>query len=225
MQEGSYSKQIEHFEPMNQEEPLLQIVTIGVTLYIVKEWLSDLKAYQNNTPNPNPYPGAVPSSKPAITISVIGAIIILLLETGGEIAIGISDEQSEMTLLFFMVTLVAAFGEELIFRGFLIDIIKSNQRTLLCILLSIIFTLLHPYIWTIDEEMKWLTFWKFIHLNMTEKSLFTSLFILLNSLWFFYLRFFKFNKTQSIIPCIAAHLSSNIGVFIIKAIQGKVILF
>jgi hypothetical protein len=42
------------------------------------------------------------------------------------------------------------------------------------------------------------------------------------SLWFYTVRFFPLNPQHSLIPCIAAHLTKNLGVFGLKAALGFV---
>ena len=65
-------------------------------------------------------PGATPCSLAAILIGVVGALLILGVETGGEIALGIAAEQSTMVWFFVFASLGAGVVEEVIFRGFLV---------------------------------------------------------------------------------------------------------
>lgn len=168
------------------------------------------------TPNPNAFPGATPTTSLAIVIAIIGALLILAFETGGEYALGVVSEQSDITVLFAMFTLTAAFVEELIFRGFLVVPNKGRLALIGSILFfSTLFTLLHPFLWSWGEEG--------LVFNFTDKAWFSSSVVFMNSLWFYTVRFLPVNPRHSLIPCFLAHFSSNLGVIIIKAFQGHLV--
>ena len=40
------------------------------------------------------------------------------------------------------------------------------------------------------------------------------------SLWFYAVRFFPLNPTRSLLPCVAAHATKNLGVIALKYAQG-----
>jgi hypothetical protein len=48
------------------------------------------------------------------------------------------------------------------------------------------------------------------------------LLLFLNSIWFYTLRFCKWNPRHSLLPCFAAHIASNVMVFVVKLAQGHV---
>jgi uncharacterized protein len=148
---------------------------------------------------------------------VIGALVILAGETAGEYAFGFVAEQSDITLLFALFTLTAAFVEELIFRGFLV--VQSKGRAILIasiVFFSTVFAFFHPFLWEWHDE-EGLVF------NFTGKAWFSTGIIFLNSLWFYTVRFLPVNPRHSLIPCIAAHFCSNLGVILIKLYQGHVV--
>lgn len=210
-----------------QGDPLMIIILTLAAAYIFRLWLQDYRANQAGTPNKGAFPGATPASVKAICIAIVGALILLAAETGGEIALGISAEQSDMTVLMLFSITAAAFFEELIFRGYLVVSNKGRALLVGSILgFSVLFALIHPFLWDITTPegtpgwQVWNADWEF-HFDST-KAWFSTLFVLANSLWFYAMRFAPFNPARSLIPCIAAHLAMNWGVFLVKLAQGHV---
>jgi Type II CAAX prenyl endopeptidase Rce1-like len=82
----------------------------------------------------------------AVALASIGALFILAAETGGEHVLGISAEQSRVTVLFALYSICAApVVEEVIFRGYLV--IENRGRLLLwagVVGVSLLFAALHP---------------------------------------------------------------------------------
>jgi membrane protease YdiL (CAAX protease family) len=171
-------------------------------------------------------PGAMPVGLPAVAIAVVGALAILGLEVVGEYQLDIVGEQTEMAVLFGIYTLSAAFIEELIFRGFLYYDRGGRWGLIISIILvSLLFALLHPYIWQFEprDEIPWSEFYRCWSLDLSVKAVFSTAIVFVNSLWFYFVRFFALNRYRSLIPCFAGHFSSNLGVFVIKLMQGKVV--
>lgn len=197
------------------ESPILQLCVLGVVGYVFYLWLSDLKAFKSGNKNSNPLPGATPTTFGWAILGVLGALALVVGETVGEGILGISDEQSSMTLLFATVTISAGFGEELIFRGFFV-VQNKGQKVLWLgtILFSLIFAVIHPFLWQWEDGK--------MEIILTAKTIFSTAVVFLNSVWFYFLRFSKHNKTQSLWPCILAHASSNGAVFLFKLAQGHV---
>jgi len=200
---------------MSQEDPITILIIFAGSIYLLKLWLQDFRAHVLGTPNPRALPGTSPAPRTLIWAGVIGALAILGLETGGEYALGISGEQSNITWLYLLAMIAAAFLEEVIFRGYLV-ITKHGKAALILSIagFSLLFALLHPFLWSWEDQG--------FQIHLTLKAAFSTGIILLNGLWFYCLRFSAKNTTNSLIPSIAAHLSSNIGVFIIKLAQGHV---
>lgn len=200
---------------MGQDSPLLLLGLLVATGYVAKLWLDDYRAAARGASVRSALPGAVPANTNAIALAVFGSLGLLALETAGESALGLTEQQSEMTVLFGLYTLAAAFGEELIFRGFLV--IENRGRAALIagvIGASVLFAALHPFLWQWRDGT--------LHIHLGSKAWFSTALVFASSLWFYTVRFWKWNPSHSLVPCIAAHLAKNAGVFVIKYAQGFV---
>ena len=199
-----------------QNNPLLALVVISVGAYVTKLWFEDTKSAVAGSPNPRALPGATPVARRALWIAAFGGLAIVAGETAGEYALGVSGEQSNMTALFAIYTLVAAFIEEIIFRGYLV---VNNRGAALrwasVFVFSALFAALHPFLWEWKEST---LVWQF-----TTKAWFSTAAVFLGSLWFYFVRFASFNPSQSLAPCFAAHLAKNVGVIVIKGVQGHLV--
>ncbi len=200
---------------MGTDDPWVLLLLLGGSAYVGKLWLDDYRATRAGTPPKQPLPGATPSSAFAIVAAIVGALVLLAIETGGEYALGVVEQQSRITVLFGVYTLAAAFVEELIFRGFVV--IENRGRAALVagiVGASLLFALLHPFLWRWEDgQFSWQT---------DTKAWFSMTMVLAGSLWFYTVRFWKLNPTRSLLPCIAAHAAKNLGVFGIKYVQGFV---
>lgn len=197
------------------EDPLAVAAMIVVAAVVLHLWWSDLRAHRSGNPHSRAFPGAVPCSRQAILLAVAGALFLLALETGGEVVLGIDGQQKTVTILWSAYTLMAAFVEELTFRGFLV--VTNRGRSWLWASVgafSILFALCHPFLWTWEEGR--------LLLHFTAKGWFSTATVLACSLWFYTVRFFPMNPGASLLPCIAAHLTKNLGVFALKAAAGFV---
>jgi membrane protease YdiL (CAAX protease family) len=196
-----------------QNDPWMLFLMLGVGLYVAKLWADDYRAQRPGQPKPHALPGATPATATAILIAMAGGGIIVGTETWGELALGIADKQSKITVLFAAYTLVAAVIEEIIFRGYIVIEKRGNfARWTSVLVASILFTALHPFLWQ----------WSGGHLTWTigPKGWFSTAAVFVSSLWFYFVRFARFNPGHSLLPCFAAHASKNIGVILIKAAQG-----
>lgn len=215
-----------------------------VASYIFWIWLSDLRAYRqgkladgesarvvssenaSTSPRAPTFPGATPVSILAIVVAVIGALVLLAVETGGEYALGVDQQQSKMTVLLGLYTLAAAFVEELIFRGYLVYERGSKAQLILgIVLISVVFAVVHPYLWQWkmpEGASSWEVWRGSLTLDLGNKALFSTAIVFVRSLWFYCVRFWPANPLRSLLPCIAAHLATNLGVFAMKAVQGHV---
>ncbi len=182
---------------------------------VAKWWCDDYRAARQGNPAPQAFPGATPAGGRALLIAAGGALVLLAAETAGEHALGLTARQSRMTVLFGLYTLVAAFGEELIFRGYLV-MEKRGRMALIAGVIgaSLGFALLHPFFWEWKEGA--------LRLQADNKAWFSTAAVFAGSLWFYAVRFLPMNPTRSLLPCIAAHLTKNLGVFAIKYVQGFV---
>ncbi|MGB0371459.1 MAG: type II CAAX prenyl endopeptidase Rce1 family protein [Opitutales bacterium] len=202
------------------------LIPVLVAGFFFKMWLDDFRARESENAPAKPIPGATPTGAKAILIGVLGALAILALETGGEIALGVSDEQKVITYLFLLPMLGAAITEELIFRGFLIVTDRGKAAMLASIFgFSLLFALLHDFLWSLDmpEDVDGWKIWEgTFSLHLDTKGFFSTAMVFLNSIWFYFLRVMPANPQKSLIPCFLAHAVSNLGVFVIKWVQGFV---
>lgn len=200
------------------ENPVLLVLMMAMGGYFAWLWRSDLRAAAaGRIDAAQGLPGATPASARACLIAAAGALVILGAETGGEIALGLSGEQSKITALFATYTLVAAIVEEIIFRGYVVAD-KRGRATLIASIFgaSLLFAAIHPFIWKWDDDGFAFTF--------TPKGWFSFSAVFAASLWFYACRFSSWNPSRSLLPCFSAHLTKNIGVIVIKAAQGFFVL-
>jgi membrane protease YdiL (CAAX protease family) len=200
------------------ESPFMVLLYVGVAAYVGYMYWGDYQSNQaSEQPDPQGMPGATSASLGLFVIGVIGALLILAAETGGEIALGIASGQSEMVWYFVFAILGAGIVEEIIFRGYLV--VDNKGRAALigsCVGFSLIFAIIHGHFWSNEEGEAFA--WTF-----TTKAFFTTGILLVNSLWFYALRFGRWNKNRSLFPCMLAHAASNLGVFCVKWAQGFVV--
>lgn len=197
------------------ENPIMILLYVGIAAYVGNMYWADYKAQKDGELNEQGMPGAFKTSFMAVLIGVVGSLVILGVETGGEIALGIAAEQSEVVWYLVITWLCAGVVEEVIFRGYLV-VDKKGTAALVgsCVAFSLIFALLHPHLWSMEDGF---------HFTFTEKGLFTTSLLFANSLWWYTCRFGPWNPTRSIFPCMIAHSASNLGVFFVKLAQGYVI--
>jgi membrane protease YdiL (CAAX protease family) len=200
---------------MGQDNPWLLVGLLVAGGVVAKWWRDDYLAARQGTPHPRAFPGATPASVRALLIAAAGALLLLAVETAGESALGLTAQQSSLTALFGLYTLMAAFVEELVFRGYLV-VENRGRRALLAGIVgaSLGFALLHPFLWTWRDGA--------LHLNGGGKAWFSTAAVFAGSLWFYAVRFLPGNPARSLLPCVAAHVTKNLGVFAIKYAQGFV---
>ena len=197
------------------ENPLMILLYVGVAAYVGQIYWGDYKAVKSGEANGGAMPGAVAAPIGAFMIGSLGALLLLGVETGGEIALGLVDEQSEMVWFFVFATIAAGVVEEVIFRGYLV--IDNKGRSLLiasAVGFSLIFAIIHGHFWSREDGFE---------LTLTGKAFFSTAILFANSLWFYAVRFGPWNPKRSLFPCMLAHAASNLGVFFFKCAQGYVI--
>jgi uncharacterized protein len=201
---------------MAPDNPWLLAGMIFAGGVVAKWWCDDYRAAQQGNPAPQAFPGATPAGGRTLLIAAGGALVLLAAETAGEHALGLTAKQTQMTILLGLYTLVAAFGEELVFRGYLV--VENRGRTALItgvIGASLGFALLHPFLWEWNDGL--------LRLHGDNKAWFSTAAVFACSLWFYAVRFLPMNPTRSLLPCVAAHLTKNLGVLAVKYAQGFVI--
>ena len=202
------------------QSPLFILLLFGGAIYLAKIWYDDLRANLQENAHPRALPGAFPAPLSILLIAAAGALFLVLLETGGEVYLGVSAQQSDITILFLFAMIGAGIIEEVVFRGFLVVENRGRAWLLGSILaFSLLFSLAHyQYYLEFPEEGSWMDFtWK-----LDAKSGWSLLLLFFNSLWFYAVRFLPVNPSRSLLPCFVAHISSNVGVFLVKAVQGHV---
>jgi membrane protease YdiL (CAAX protease family) len=194
------------------KNPLLLFLMTVVGVYVARLWWQDWRAARAGKSLPQALPGATPAPARALVIAAAGSIVLLAVETGGEIRLGLVGEQSTMTALFACYTLVAAIIEEIIFRGYIV-MTKRGPVALWGAVLAAsgLFALLHPFLWHWDQGLI---------LTFTKKAAFSTAMVFAGSVWFYAVRFAPWNPHRSLLPCFAAHATKNLGVIFIKAAQG-----
>lgn len=197
------------------ENPLMIVLYVGVAAYVGNMYWGDYQAARSGKPRGSAMPGATGASLWAFLLGGIGALVLLGIETWGEIALGVADEQSEMVWYFVFAIIAAGVVEEVIFRGFLV--VENKGRALLvasCVACSLIFAVIHAHLWSTEDGFEW---------TFTSKAVFSTSILFANSLWFYAVRFGPWNPERSLFPCMLAHAASNLGVFVVKLAQGYVI--
>lgn len=205
-----------HPVTLNMFSELVAILAVmGAAVYLANAWVSDYRASQGAVTPPGALPGAVSCPVHAVWVGVIGAVALVGLETVGEYVLDIHHEQQSITVLFLGAMVGAAFIEELVFRGYLL-VQKKGRAALIGSILgfSLIFSLLHPYLWEWTDSG--------FALTLGVMGAFSTAFVFIKSVWFYTLRVFPLNPRRSLLPCIAAHIAANVAVFVIKAVQGHV---
>ena len=198
------------------DNPVAILLYLGVAGYVLYLYLVDFRSTRaGNLADDNSMPGASAMPASALIIGVCVALLILAVETSGEIVLGISSEQSQMAWYFLFASLAAGVIEEVIFRGYLV-VSKRGRAALItsCVGFSFVFALIHGHLWSTDNGFDF---------TFTTKGVFSTSILFFNSLWFYLVRFGPWNPTHSIFPCMLAHACSNLGVFIIKLFQGYVV--
>ena len=197
------------------ENPVMILLYLGVALYVGRMYWVDYQAARAGHPSESAMPGAVGAPAKAYWIGLVGALLLLGVETGGELALGIAAEQSEMVWYFVFAIVAAGVVEEVIFRGFLVVTSKGRAALIAsCLGFSLIFALIHAHLWSMEDGFEW---------TFTAKALFTTALLFLNSVWFYTVRFAPWNPGHSIFPCMLAHAASNLGVFGVKWVQGFIV--
>jgi uncharacterized protein len=194
--------------------PLLLALLVGASIYLARVWQLDLRAANSGQPNPNAFPGTATAPARTYILAITGALVLLTIETIGEIKLGLDAQQTRMTGLFAVYTVLSApLIEELIFRGWLV--VESTNRVIMwaaAAAASIVFAFLHPFLWRWDDAGFVLTFGR--------KEWFSTAIVFAMSLGLYIVRLAPWNPKRSLFPCIAAHAAKNAGVVAIKAAMG-----
>lgn len=184
------------------------LLYFGAGLVVLVLWIRDTWEGRGQG-----FPGAYPARGRLLLLAAAGGLGLTLLETFGEGILGISGEQATLPARSLLPLLGAAVVEEVVFRGYLVA--TGRGRTVLVgsiIFFSALFALLHPYLWSWEDGgFSW---------QVTTKTVFTTTFLFLGSLWFYTVRFAFGNDRHSLLPCFVAHATANASVWVVKLLQG-----
>jgi membrane protease YdiL (CAAX protease family) len=161
-------------------------------------------------------PGATRARPVVYFWAITGVLVLLGTELLGEQALGIAPQQSKLTWTFAAYTIISApVIEEVIFRGYLIiDRPGAPHRWLAANVASVVFALLHPYVW------EWTV--GGVESRLSVQTAFSTFFIYATSMWLYYVRLARWNPTRSLFPCIFAHGARNAGVVVVKVSTGYI---
>lgn len=211
---------------MVQDTPLFALANAAVAAYLFYMWCADLLYFKKNGAlREKSFAGATPCG---VRIALLGALLggaLLVFHTLAENIFGVAAEQTRVAPWAFVSWVAAAFVEELVFRGYLF--VGGGGRVVLvlsCVFFSLVFACAHPFVWNyeIAEGASVLGgVWSF---DFSAQKVLATVHIFECSCLFYFLRFCPFNKTRSLIPCVAAHFAYNIGVFLAKLAGGYVCL-
>ena len=197
------------------EDPLIILIYCAIAIYIANIFRADIKAFVAGEPNVKALPGAKPTNGLLIFASVLGALVLLGNAVVGEYALGIVEAQSEMVWFFVFASISAGVIEEVVFRGYLVVQNRGrNALVLSCLGFSLVFALVHGYLWSMEDDFAW---------NFSVQGIFNTWILFFNSVCFYALRFGPWNANQSLLPSIIAHMVLNLGVFGVKLAQGYIV--
>lgn len=195
-----------------------------VALWLARTWLRDAREY----PQGGGLPGASRCPARAVAVAVAGTLALLALETWGEIRLGIADAQKDVSWIALPMFAAAAFTEEVIFRGYLVVERRGNAvKWASVVVFSLLFALLHDHLWHFEMPADrsagtFAALREGFTTDFSTKAVFSTVFIFAGSLWFYFVRFFKWNPHASLAAPVAAHLAKNLAVFFVKLAQGHV---
>jgi membrane protease YdiL (CAAX protease family) len=200
------------------------LIYCAIGLYIANLYRTDIRSFVAGRPNVKALPGAKPTTGLLIFASVLAAFVLLGNAVIGEYALGIVEAQSEMVWFFVFASVSAGVIEEVVFRGYLVVQNRGrNALVLSCLGFSLVFALVHGYLWNFKEGFAWNFEEGGFAWNFTVQGIFNTWILFFNSVCFYALRFGPWNANQSLLPSIIAHMVLNLGVFGVKLAQGYIL--
>jgi hypothetical protein len=199
--------------------PVSITISVVAAIIVLKLWVSDYRVWKAGKPIDKPLPGATSAPIWLIALSVAVSVLIVCVETWGEYALGVSGEQSSVTVFYLAAMIGAGIVEELIFRGWLV--VQNRGRAALvasAVFFSIVFALVHGHLLLGPDKSASGGY----ELTFGAAPLWWTGCLLVNSLWWYAVRFMPSNANRSLLPCFAGHIASNLAVFAIKYAQGFV---
>ncbi len=199
--------------------PVSITLSVVAAIVIIKLWTGDYLARKKGLPVDKPLPGATPAPLWLIGLGALVSIAIVGLETLGEYMLGVSGEQSTISIFFLAAMISAGIVEELIFRGFLVVENRGRAALLASVVgFSMVFALIHGHLLLTPENNPDGGY----ALTLAAAPLWWTFILFVNSLWWYALRLMPANPNRSLLPCFAGHIASNVAVFCVKYAQGFV---
>jgi len=194
--------------------PAVVLFSLVLGLYLGRLWWRDRASAREGRSLPGALPGATDAPRGLMLAAVAGGLILVAIETMGELALGIAAQQSTMTWLFACYSIAGApIIEELIFRGWLVVLDRGSAAKWAAALgASVVFAVLHPFLWRWDDAG--------FALTLDIKGWFSTGIVFATSLWLYALRLGPWNPQRSLLPCFAGHAAKNLGVVAVKAATG-----
>lgn len=202
-------------------DPIPSLLYVGAAIYLLSLIRSDYLLFLQ-TGQPAGFPGITPAGRSLLVLAAIGGVVLTLLETAGELALGLTAEQTTLAWFALGPILAAAVIEEVVFRGYLF--FDGHGRVVLwgsVAGFSLLFALIHPFLWNWEGGFR-LDFWNALSLDLSLKAWFSTACIFFASLFFYLLRFCFGNTRRSLFPCMVAHATANASVYAVKLAQGYV---
>lgn len=210
---------------MFQDDALYSIAMFAAAAWLFKMWVCDLRGFAaDGKGRKGEFPGARPVSLGLSAAGAMCGLVLLAGITAAEIASGEVGEQTKVSFWALFSWVGAAFIEELVFRGYLV--VENRGRAALwgsVFAFSLLFALCHPFFWDFSVPEGGSVFDGVFSLDFSAKAFRDSANVFASSIVFYILRFCPQNGMRSLVPCVAAHLAYNVGVFCVKAAQGFVV--
>jgi membrane protease YdiL (CAAX protease family) len=194
---------------------LNSILSVAAAAIVLFFWVNDFLKWKGGKPFERALPGATGASWKLVRLSILVSLGIAAVQILGEYALGIKGTAEPIQAYLLLPLLGAGIVEELIFRGYLV-IEKKGRKTLI---VSIIFfsfasALLHGHLLAkVDYGFR---------LTLAPAAMWWTLILVINSLWWYAVRFLPVNKDKSLLPCFAGHMASTLAIFLVRAAQGCV---
>lgn len=181
--------------------PSILYAVLGAS--VLAMWIADLRRPADR--RGRFWPGATGCGWQPILLAVSGMLVLTLVETLTENALGLRELQQTLPDHFLLAMLGASVVEEMTFRGFTAPADLAGGRLAAVMLVgSAVFVAFHG------------------HGVSDAKGMVSSGFAFLISLWLYLSRFNATNPNRSMIPCLVGHAVRNLAVFGVKAAQGYI---
>ena len=210
---------------MFQDDQIFSVFMFAVSAYLFYMWWDDLRYFKKSggKVRRGAFAGAAPVPAKYCLWGAVAAVGLLALHVWTEYSLGVVSEQTSFSHWAIFSWIAAAFVEELIFRGYLV---VQNKGVLALgasmLFFSLLFALAHPFVWNYEipegaSLLDGVWVWDF-----SAQPVMSTVSIFECSVLFYLLRFIPQNSNRSLLPCIIAHATYNVGVYLVKLAQGVI---